>query len=92
MGNMYFKHRSFCNYSRVAIGQGRMEVMSMINLVVVKRDMLLYVQDVRAVRKRGRGLSDQDVVLCKGRLGIIKVKGVLKRARRFRSEKLRKHW
>ena len=40
----------------------------MIDLVLVKRDMLRYVQDVRAVSGMGRGLSDHYVVLCKVRL------------------------
>ena len=30
----------------------------MIDLVLVKRDMLQYVKDVRAVRRMGHGLSD----------------------------------
>ena len=37
----------------------------MIDLVLVKRDMLRYVQDVRGM---GRDLSDHYVVLCKVRL------------------------
>ena len=37
----------------------------MIDLVLVKRDMLQYVQDVRGM---GHGLSDHYVVLCKVRL------------------------
>ena len=36
-----------------AKGQDRVEVMSMIDLVLVKKDMLFYVQDVRAVRGMG---------------------------------------
>ena len=40
----------------------------MINLVLVKMDMLGYVQNVRVVRGMGCGLSDQDVVLFKFRL------------------------
>ena len=40
----------------------------MIDLVLVKRDMLHYVQDVRAVRGMGRCLSDHYVVLCNVRL------------------------
>ena len=39
----------------------------MIDLVLVKRDMLQYVQDVRAVRGMGRDLSDHHVVLRKVR-------------------------
>ena len=40
----------------------------MIDLVLVKRNMLRYVQDVRAVRGMARGLSDHHVVLCKVKL------------------------
>ena len=40
----------------------------MIDLVLVKRDMLRYVQDVSAVRGTGRGLSDHYVVIRKVRL------------------------
>ena len=42
--------------------------MEMIDLVLAKKDMLRYVQDVRAERGMGRGLSDHHVVLCKVRL------------------------
>ena len=40
----------------------------MIDLLVVKKDLLRYVQDVWAVRGMGRDLSDPYVVLCKARL------------------------
>ena len=65
----------------------------MIELVLVKRDMLRYVQDVRAVRGIGRGLSDHHVELCKARLvgAWIKRMEMMFWARRIRSEKLRKH-
>ena len=42
--NTYFKH------TWVARGPDRVEIESMIDLVLVKKDMLRYVQDVRAVR------------------------------------------
>ena len=42
-------------YIKVAEGQVGVEIKSMIDLVVVKRDMLRYVQDVRAVRLMGDG-------------------------------------
>ena len=64
----YFKHRSLHRYTRVARSQDGMEITIRIDLVLVKRDMLRYVQDVRAVRGIGRGLSDHHVVLCKVRL------------------------
>ena len=53
VGNTYFKHRSLHKYTRVARGQDGVEIKSMINLVLEKRDMLHYVQDVRAVRGVG---------------------------------------
>ena len=37
--NTYFKHRSVHKYTRVANGQGGMEIKSVIDLVLVKRDM-----------------------------------------------------
>ena len=40
----------------------------MIDLVLLKKDMLRFVQDVRVVREMGRGISDHHVVLCKVRL------------------------
>ena len=67
MGNTYFKHRSLHNYTRVARGRDSVEIKSMIDLVLVKRAMLQYVQDVRVVRGMGHGLSDHHLVLCKVR-------------------------
>ena len=65
----------------------------MIGLVLVKKDLLRYVQDLRAVRGIGRDLSDHHVVLCKVRLvgTWIKRREVINGARRIRSEKLREH-
>ena len=59
----------------------------MIDLVLVKRDILRYVQDVRAVRGMGRSLSDHHVVLCKVRLLRIWIKKrkVVIGARRIRN-------
>ena len=65
----------------------------MIDLVLVNRDMLRYVQDVRTVREIIQGPSNHHVVLCKVRLvgAWIKRRGVVIGARRIRSEKLREH-
>ena len=65
----------------------------MIDLVLLKRDMLRYVQDVRAVTGIGRGFSDNHVVLCKIRLvgTWIKIREVVVGARKIRSEKLREY-
>ena len=50
----HFKYRSFHKYTRMAKGQERVKIKSM---MLVKRDMLRYVQDVRAVRDRTRPLT-----------------------------------
>ena len=78
-------------YTRTAKGQGDVETKSMIDLVLMKRDMLRYVQDVRVVRGIGHGLSDRYVVLCKVRLvgAWIKRREVVVGTRRIRSEKLK---
>ena len=68
VGNTYFKHSSLHKYTRVARGRDGVELKSMIDLVLVKRNMLQYVQYVRAVRGMGCGLSDHYAVLCKVRL------------------------
>ena len=47
MGNTYFEHKNFYKYTRVAKGQDGVEIKSMIDLVLVKKDMLRFVQDVR---------------------------------------------
>ena len=54
-GNTYFKHRSLPKYTRVTIGQYRGEVKSMIDLVLVKKDILRFVQDARAMRRMDEG-------------------------------------
>ena len=66
--NTYLKHRSLHKYTRVARGQEGMVVKSMKDLVLVKKDILRYVQDVRVVRGMDRGLSDHHVLLCKVKL------------------------
>ena len=60
----------------------------MIDLVLVKRDMLHYVHDVKTVRGMGQGLSDYHVVLCNVRLVGAWIKREVVGAR-FRNEKLR---
>ena len=68
MGNTYFEHKSLHKYTRVAMGQDGGEVKSMIDLMLLKKDMLRFWQDVRAVGGMERGISDHHVVLCKIRL------------------------
>ena len=53
MGNTYFKHRSLHKYTRVTRGQDGVEIKSMLDLVVVSKDMLQYVQEVMVVRGMG---------------------------------------
>ena len=66
--NPYFGHKSLHKYTRVARGQDGVEVMTIIDLVLVTKDMLHYVQDEREVRTMGRSLSDHHVAVCKVRL------------------------
>ena len=49
----------------MARGREGVKIKNIIDLVLVKRDMLRYVRDVRAVREMGRGLSDHYVVCVK---------------------------
>ena len=51
MGNTYFKHKSLPKYTRVVWGQDGVEIKSMIDLVLVEKDMLRYLQDMRAVSR-----------------------------------------
>ena len=74
-------------------GQDGVKIKSMIDPVLVRRDMLQYVQDVKMVRRMGRGLSDHHVVPHEVRLveSGIRWREAVDGARRIRSEKLRKH-
>ena len=51
VGNTYFEHKSLNKYIRVAKSQEGVEIKSMMDLVLVKKDILRYVQDVRTVRE-----------------------------------------
>ena len=42
LGNTYFEHKSLHKYTRVAKGQDGVEVKSMIDLVLVKKDILRF--------------------------------------------------
>ena len=53
VGNTYFEHKNLHKYTRVVRSQDGVEVKSMTDMMLVKKYMLLYVQDVRAVRGRG---------------------------------------
>ena len=50
VSNTYFQHKSLHRYTRVARGQDRVEVKNMIDLLMMKKNMLCYVQGMRAVR------------------------------------------
>ena len=54
-------------YTRLTRNQDGVEVKSMIDLLLVNKTMLRYVQDVTVLGGMGRGISDH-VVLCKVRL------------------------
>ena len=68
VSSTYFKLRSLNRYKRVARGQAGVAVKCMIDLVLVKKNMLRYGQGVRAVRGIGLGFSYHHVVLRKVRL------------------------
>ena len=55
-------------FEQMVKGQDGVGVKSMVDLVLVKKDMLRYMQDMRVMRGIGRGFSDHNVVLCKVRL------------------------
>ena len=80
-------------YTRVANDRDSVKIKSMIDLILVKRGMQRYVQDVRVVRGMGFVLSDHHVVLCKVRLvrAWIKWREVVVGTWRIGSEKLREH-
>ena len=63
----------------------------MIDLVLVKRDILRYVQDVRVLRRMGHGLSTTILYCVKSGKVWIKRREVMVGAKRIRSEKLREH-
>ena len=67
MGNTYFENKCLHNYkyTRDAKGQDGLEVKSMLDTVLVKKDILRYEQGVRAVRGIGRDLSNHHVIMCK---------------------------
>ena len=68
-----------------------MEVKSMRDLVLVKKDMVRYVQDMKAVRGMGRGLSNHHAYKVRLVGTLIKRRVIVDGARRIRSEKLKKH-
>ena len=68
VGNTYFEHKSLHKYKRMARVQDGVEVKRIIDLALVKKGMLRYVQEVKVVRRMGRGLLDDHVILCKVRL------------------------
>ena len=53
MGSTYFEHKNLRKYTEVARGQDGVDVMSIIDLVLVKKGMLRYAQDVGAERRMG---------------------------------------
>ena len=69
------------------------EIKCMIDQVLVKRDMLRYVQSVLVVRGMGQGLSDSHVVPCKVRLvgAWIKRRELVFGVRMIKIEKLSEH-
>ena len=90
-GSTYFEDKSLHKYSRMTRGQNGVDVMSMIDPVLVKKDMMHYALDMRAVEEWDEA-SQIFIVLCKVRLGVAWIKGreVVTQSRRVRHEKMRK--
>ena len=65
VGNTYFEHKNLKKYISVAREHDGVAVKSMIDLVLVKNDMLRFIQDVRVVRGVGRVISFHHGVVCK---------------------------
>ena len=63
IGYAYFEHKNLYKYTMVARGQDGLEVRSIIDLVLVKKDMLPYLQDMRAVRGMGGSLSNYQITM-----------------------------
>ena len=53
MCNAYLEHMNLHKYTIMARGQDRVKVMSMIDLVLVKKYMLHYMKDVRGSKRNG---------------------------------------
>ena len=47
VGNPYSDHKSLHKYTSVAMNQDEVEVKSVIDLVLIKKDTMYYVHDVR---------------------------------------------
>jgi len=67
IANTFFKHKDIHKFTYVARGRGGVN-RSMIDYMMVRKDMLRDVCDVRSIRGLGGGLSDHMIVLCKLRL------------------------
>ena len=90
IGNTYFEHKNIHKYTRIGKARDR-EVRSMIDLILVKRDMLKYLCDVKVVRGLSGDLSDHLIVLCKIRLigTWMERKERNRKGERIRSERLK---
>ena len=63
VGVMDFNHKNVDMYNRVAKGEDRVHVVSKMNLVI-KRESLKYVHEVKIVREEAQVISDHSFVLC----------------------------
>ena len=91
MGDTYFDHKSLLKYTRLTRGQDCEEAMSMIDLVLVKKDVA-FCAGCEDIREMGRDLSVH-VVLNKVRLmsAWVKRRGLVNGARMTRNKTSRKH-
>ena len=68
VGNMCFKYKKLHNKIKMARVRDEGGVMCMINSVLVERNILKCVQDVKTMKRMGQDTLDHSVILCKVRL------------------------
>ena len=61
---MYFKHKYILMYARLAVSGDRTVVQSRKDLVLVGRDNMKYVYDVKMVKSLGGNIFDPSFVFC----------------------------
>lgn len=89
VANTYFQHKNIHKYTW-SVRRGENECKSLIDLVLVKKEMMRDILDVKAIRGLNGGISDHMIVLCKLRLigSWVKKRQVECKVGRIRSERL----
>ena len=64
VGDGHFKHKNVPEYTKLTNNRDRAEVMNIIGLILVKKDMLQYVSNIKTARGKGLGIYGNPVILC----------------------------